>query len=144
MSVVKTQSDLTTGLPRVDDGSIGQGLSTFLEQLEVSLARQPGRTEIVLDDENGDSLILGNDYGAEDASFCEDHVVAFLPNASKTVVLKNALKHSIETGLSFGMQQWQGNGLHANELGRVKFPFAFDVTRFLENLFQGTHSLGFL
>jgi hypothetical protein len=76
-------------------------LSTFLEKLEVSLARHPGRAEIVLDDENGDSLILGNDDWTEDSVFCEDHMVAFLPNALKAVVLKDTLKHSIGNGTKF-------------------------------------------
>ncbi len=101
-----------------------------LQELEVAFARHPGTTEIVLDDKHRHSAVLWNDYRAQNAGLRVDEMIAFLADAPKPLVFKDAYLTLYETGLSFGMDHRQGKAhmLYANKLGTFEPPLALYVT----------------
>ena len=77
--------------------------SGLTEKFEVAFARDSGCTKVVLDDEDRDAGVLGNDYRARYSRFGEGYVIAFNADALEAVKLEDSLEGSVGTGLSFSM-----------------------------------------
>ena len=72
--------------------------------IEVSLSRHTGAAHVVLNNEHRDALVFWYYDGTNHAMSRKDHVVAFFPNAGKSLTLecqdsvRNRAKSAHETG----------------------------------------------
>ena len=108
----------------------------------------PAVTQIVLDDEDRNSGVLGNHNPPVHAGLREYQVVRWSPSVrtqTKPSASKTSTNRLYETGLSLGMRQRrkrESHPLHADELWRGEL-LSFAITRLFQDLFQGPHFLGF-
>ena len=68
---------------------------TLGQQFKVAVTAHGSSAQIVLDDEDWNLFVAGDDYGTKDAGFGENHMVAFGPDVDETVMLKNTDQYFI-------------------------------------------------
>ena len=76
----------------VADYLAATGATPLAKKFEIAFARHSGRTQVVLNYENRDAGVLWNHNRPDDASLCEDHVIAFHANAAEPVCLKDSFE----------------------------------------------------
>jgi hypothetical protein len=70
--------------------------------LEVSLSGHACAAHVVLDDEHRDAVVFWYHDGTKHIISREDHVVAFFPDADKSVTLEYAYQNSVGNGTKSG------------------------------------------
>ena len=61
-----------------------------MKKFKISIPIDSATSQIILDDENWNIFVLGNDDWTKNAGFRIDHVIALFANQTKAIFLKHA------------------------------------------------------
>lgn len=115
----------------------------LLQKFEISLARHPGRTQEVLDDEHWDGLVSRNDDRTPDAGLRVDQMVSALARERKPLLLERSDQCLIRDR-DDGRQSAQPDreAVDRHELRRAPPAALTPVSSFVEELFEGARLFG--
>ena len=69
---------------------LGNKLLALTKKFEITIATKSAASQIVLDDENWNVFVFGNNDRTKNAAFRIDHVIALFANQTKAIFFKNA------------------------------------------------------
>ena len=69
---------------------LGNKLLALTKKFEITIATNSAASQIVLDDENWNVFVFGNNDRTKDSAFRIDHVITLFANENKTIFFKHA------------------------------------------------------